>query len=292
MGLKFVAPSIVNGDRIAKLDKVEIEKQSECWMNALVVYVVGQNPTLNSITQYINAHWVCSDEPVIFKHDEGFFIVRHKSREERDKVLYTRPHLFYGKPIIIKHWSANFNFHDEILKVVPIWTKFPNLPLSCWGEDSLSRIASLLGVPLYDDECTSKGLRVSYDRVLIEIDVTQEIPREVAVEDPNGKRFQQKVLFDWLPPFCKKCQMVGHNCNKATMVGPKITQKWVPKREEAGPVAGGDVEGMEITSGHLENEVITPVATPAGFQGQVDEDGGAWKIVTRKTKDKGKGIQS
>ncbi|XP_010682612.1 uncharacterized protein LOC104897432 [Beta vulgaris subsp. vulgaris] len=211
MSLKFVAPVIVNGDRVAKLDKIEIEKQSECWMNAVVVYVVGQNPTLNSIYQYINSQWGCKEELAIFKHDEGFLIVRLKSREERDKVLYTRPHLFYGKPMIIKHWCANFNFHDEILKVIPILVKFPNLPLSCWGEDSLSRIGSILGVPLYADECTSKGLRVSLARILVELDITQDIPREVAVEDPNGQVFKQNAVFDWRPHFCKKCQMLGHN---------------------------------------------------------------------------------
>lgn len=41
MGSKFVAPVIENGDRVAKLYKIEIEKRSECLMNVVVVYVVG-----------------------------------------------------------------------------------------------------------------------------------------------------------------------------------------------------------------------------------------------------------
>ena len=96
-----------------------------------MVYVVGQNPTLTSITQYVNAQWNLKEGPTIFKHNEGFFIIRLKSREERDNVLFSGPRLFFGKPMFVKHWFANFNFRDEILKVIPIWVKFPNLPLNC-----------------------------------------------------------------------------------------------------------------------------------------------------------------
>lgn len=63
--------------------------------------------------------------------------------------------------MIVKHMSSRINFHEEVLKVIPIWVKFPNLPLNYWSEDSLCRIRSVLGVTLYLDECTSKGLRFS-----------------------------------------------------------------------------------------------------------------------------------
>ena len=101
--------------------------------------------------------------------------------------------------------------------MVPIWIKLNNLPLNCWGEKSLSRIGSLLGVPLYADECTSKTLRVSYARILIEMDVTKTMPKEVKIADPNGNVFSQKVSYDWIPPYCKKCQSMGHNCEKQVL---------------------------------------------------------------------------
>lgn len=169
---------------------------SESWLNAVVVYVVGQNPTLNAINQYVKSQWQVQEEPQVFEHDEGFFIIRLKSREERDHILFSDPHLLFGKAMIIKQWSANINFHEEVLKVILIWVKMPNLPLNCWGEDSLSRISNVLGVSLYADECTSQGLRVSYARLLIEMDVTHDIPKEVIVEDPNGIVFKQKFVYD------------------------------------------------------------------------------------------------
>lgn len=83
-------------------------------------------------------------------------------------------------------WSARFDFYEEILKVIPIWVKLPNLPLNCWGNDSLSRIGSLLGVPLYADECTSSQARISFARLLVEMDVTVPLPEVIWIEDGKG----------------------------------------------------------------------------------------------------------
>ena len=49
------------------------------------------------------------------------------------------------------------------------------------------------------------------------------------MEDPNGKVFKQKVGYAWLPPFCAKCQKIGHVCEeKKRQNKGKVTQKWVP----------------------------------------------------------------
>lgn len=123
----------------------------------------------------------------------------------------------------------------------PYFDKVPKLTFKLLGEDSLSRIGSILKIHMYADECTNKGLRVSFARVLINLDVIQDIPREVIVEDPNGNNFKQKVVVDWLPPFYKKYQMIVHNCNvKNTTHGPtKVTHKWVPKK---GPKVGKNID--------------------------------------------------
>lgn len=54
----------------------------------------------------------------------------------------------------------------------------------------MSRIGSNLRVPIYTDECTTKQLRISFARILVEMDVTGKIPEKISVEDPNGKVFK------------------------------------------------------------------------------------------------------
>lgn len=94
-------------------------------------------------------------------------MIKLDSSKDRDMVLYVGPHLFYGKPMIVKQWTSSFNFYKEVLKIISIWVKLPNVPLNCWSKDSLSRIGNLLGVALYNDECTSKMLRVSFVRICL-----------------------------------------------------------------------------------------------------------------------------
>ncbi|KAH0712194.1 hypothetical protein KY289_008153 [Solanum tuberosum] len=68
---------------------------------------------------------------------------------------------------------------------------FPKLPLICWGVGSLSIIASAIGVLLFADECITKQTRISYARMLIEVNVTKAIPQHITVMDSNGGTFMQ-----------------------------------------------------------------------------------------------------
>lgn len=94
-------------------------------------------------------------------HDEGDFIVRFQSKDDSCNLAYSGPHMFHGKPIVVKPWTANFNFHDDFygsvrrywleIRTIPVWVRLPNLPLNCWSDNSLSRLGRAIGVPLCAD---------------------------------------------------------------------------------------------------------------------------------------------
>ncbi|XP_056697968.1 uncharacterized protein [Spinacia oleracea] len=176
--------------------------------------------------------------------------------------------------MIVKPWSATFNFHAEILRVVPLWIKLPNLPLNCWGTDSLSRIGSLVGVPLYADECTSKQLRISFARILVEVDVTKALPRSVLVQDPSGNTVVQKVIYDWIPPYCKKCKNVGNDCSKGMPTARFHPSVHIPKKKW---VMKGTVKKNTTT-----NEVQPKAQQETSVipNPPVEDDG--WRVVTRR----------
>lgn len=130
-----------------------------------------------------------------------------------NEILYSGPYTINNTPIVIKLWSPDFDLKTEFLIEIPIWVKFPKLPINSWGAKSLSSIASTIGTPLYADSCTAKQTRISFARILIEVNVTKPLPDEVEVMDPTGRFFQQPVLYDWKPNFCEKCMKIGHDCN-------------------------------------------------------------------------------
>lgn len=53
MALHFVAPEIIEGKPMARLDIQEVEKNTLDWQNALTVYVVGDTPTYSYMEEYI-----------------------------------------------------------------------------------------------------------------------------------------------------------------------------------------------------------------------------------------------
>lgn len=108
-----------------------------------IVYVVGRTPTIASMRRSIELNWDFIAPPEIYLHDDGFFLIKFASISDRDEVLCSGPYFYANAPIITKAWEPNFKLNDEVLKVVPLWVKFPNLPLNCWGADTLSRIANV-----------------------------------------------------------------------------------------------------------------------------------------------------
>ena len=193
-----------------------------------------------ALTNYCKSQYAPKTDPKIFKHEEGNFVVKMDSKEDGDVVLYSGPHIYFGKTMIVKQWTPNFSFNQEILKVIPIWVKLPTL-----------------GVPIYADECTTKQLRISFARILVEMYVTSKVLYEITVEDPNGNVIKQKIVYDWLPPYYAKCQQVGHLCDDQR-IGPKvkITQRWTPVKHKPTMAPILSTTSAALEDGIEEREVV------------------------------------
>ncbi|XP_056688055.1 uncharacterized protein [Spinacia oleracea] len=291
--LSFIAPTISEGSPVAVLDNVDIAKMSAIWDAALIMYVVGDKPSIGAVIRYIANEWKNVSKPQVFLHDDGYFIVKFGSKKDRDAVLVAGPHTFFGRPMITKPWTASFNFKEEVLRVIPVWVRLPNLPLCCWGPDSLSKIGSLIGVPLFADECTSKQLRISFARMLIEVDVTKDMPKSVLIQDSTGRSFTQKVDYDWLPPFCKDCKVIGHDCqvkkSNATRFQPavhvpkKVNKVWKPKKVQADSVKSN--HDAPVIDRVVEEKDAETEHTPSGQNEQQNVQDDGWRVVSRRRRE-------
>ncbi|XP_048491303.1 uncharacterized protein LOC125492655 [Beta vulgaris subsp. vulgaris] len=93
----------------------------------------------------------------------------------------------------LKAWTPDFDFQNEVLRVIPLWIRLYNLPVKYWGPECLSRIGSMVRIPLFVDECTTQQQRVPFARMFVEVDVTKELPKSIYVEDASGRAIEQKV---------------------------------------------------------------------------------------------------
>ncbi|CAH9104627.1 unnamed protein product [Cuscuta europaea] len=113
--------------------------------------------------------------------------------------------------------SEDFTFDDEAFLKVPIWVKFPNLPLNLWNEEALSMIASKVGVPITTDKVTQEMTNYNFARVLIEVDITLAPCLSLPIRLPSGKIFKQVVVYETFPIFCFHCKSYDHHpfiCNE------------------------------------------------------------------------------
>ena len=74
----------------------------------------------------------------------------------------------------------------------------------------MSRLANVLGKPLYVDQVTSNQDRITYARVLINTDITISYKNKAIVEDEDGKILTLKVEYKWKPLVCSKCKSIDH----------------------------------------------------------------------------------
>lgn len=157
-----------------------------------------------------------------------------------------------------------------MLRLIPLWVKLPNLPFNCWGKDTLRRIRSGLGRPLYADECISLIDRISYARIPVEINVTYELPSKVKVQDLSGRVFEQPIYYKWKPTYCTKCLILGHSCPASEAKKPteqaiiKKTTKmlreyWIKHESKSSISSIGSVQQDKTNESQVQGTTTVPI---------------------------------
>jgi len=195
----------------------DLDNACDVWKSCLIGYVSGRFPGFGALKSMIVNVWGCEAELNV--HDSGWLIYKFTNEVDRLAVLKGGPYLVFGRPLILKEMPEFFDFNLAEICKVPVWIKLPNLPLRCWSLQSLSKIASMVGKPLQSDMLTSSMARLSYARILIEIDLRKPLRDHIAVSLPNGVLIDQQVIYETLPKFCSHCHVMGHleaSCSKVS----------------------------------------------------------------------------
>lgn len=102
MSLSCVASTMKNGEKAIELNKEEIDKATEEWKQAVILYVVGESPTIVAVERYISTQVNTASKPKLYYHNDGYFLVRFNSSDDKNELLYSGPHMMHTKPIIVK----------------------------------------------------------------------------------------------------------------------------------------------------------------------------------------------
>ncbi|XP_021759465.1 uncharacterized protein LOC110724351 [Chenopodium quinoa] len=146
--------------------------------------------------------------------ENGVFLVRFRMEEGRERVLVARHIFFDRKPVVAKRWEPGIKLRDEGVQEVPVWIRLPRLDLKFWGQSSLMNLAGAVGKPVQIDRATATKELMAYARIMVQINVNEEMIEEIEFLDENGKVMHQKVIYEWKPVIFSTCSGMGHDSSQ------------------------------------------------------------------------------
>ncbi|GAB2212716.1 hypothetical protein Droror1_Dr00020697 [Drosera rotundifolia] len=99
-------------DIVITLDEVRPARQF--WETSLIGYVIGDKILFKVMEGFVRNQWREVRLLEIFLHDKGYYIFKFNSKEDMTRVLEGNWFIYY-KPFILRDWSHDFNFDDEIM---------------------------------------------------------------------------------------------------------------------------------------------------------------------------------
>ncbi|XP_058762254.1 uncharacterized protein LOC131635637 [Vicia villosa] len=183
MKTEFIAPKIVIGVAEVMIEEEDIVNEVKFGDTTLIMYVLGGNLSMHIVKKFIMKQWNFAKLLDMYYNNEGYFVLTFHSYQDRDVVLRNVPYRIQNMPMLLTEWKSNFNLKKDMLRTILVWIQ---LPLHLWGVTSLVNISSILSITLMTDECITNRYQISYAKILVELDITQEIVDEIIIGDENG----------------------------------------------------------------------------------------------------------
>ena len=146
------------------------------WQNAVLCTVMGANPPFEIMKGFLNRIWANFAIDRILFVRKGVFLVRFARLQDKIQVEKWEFYFFDSKPMLVKGWNPTMDLQTETIRSLPLWIQLPSLGIKYWGIECLSKIGSLLGVPIKTDKITKDKQAIRYARLLVEMPIEGPFP--------------------------------------------------------------------------------------------------------------------
>ncbi|XP_020675837.1 uncharacterized protein LOC110094844 [Dendrobium catenatum] len=150
-----------------RMNEVLEVKNSEKLSNSIVIKVFGRELASHIVAWEIRRQWIQYGQFHFTTLGRGWFLCSFQSEETMEAVLSGGPWFINGHIVGMERWSTEFSANSMKGLTSPIWVRMPNLPLQCWDEDNIARIASRIGIPLMMDGNLFQWGRREFARSLV-----------------------------------------------------------------------------------------------------------------------------
>lgn len=139
-----------------------------------------------------------------------FFIAKLTNKQDQDTAILHGPWMIAGHYVHVRKWIPNFEPETAEVSTLPIWVRFPVLPVEYYNEQWLKRAGDRIGRMLKVDKTTLVASRGRFARVCVEVDLRKPLC------EGYWRRGRRKALqYEGLHPLCFHCGVYGHqalNC--------------------------------------------------------------------------------
>lgn len=226
----------------------------KAWENCLVGYFFEKRVVFQTMVYHANRKWKNRGLSEVIMNDEGFFFFKFKCEADLLEVLEEDVYMIEGKPLILQRWHSKIILTKNVPRMIPLWVKIFNVPLQYWNREGLSRIGSGIGNILLADSLTEKMCleasgRLSFAKMLIEVDAKTELPEILHLHIPSDDFSEPlevilRVEYPWRPSWCPTCVTFGHIGYKCPVL--RTNQEKILRDSEITERAVGENEDYQI----------------------------------------------
>ena len=258
--LKFVPSSMINGVECTQLVKSDVEDEIRYWQSAALCSIMGAKPPFEVMKGFFKRIWTNFEIDRILYVRKGVFLVRFAQIQDKIAVEKRGVYFFDSKPMLVKGWNPSMDLQTESIRSLPVCVQLHALDIKYWRIDSLSKIGSILGIPLKTDKFTKDKQVIRYARHLVDMQLDGPFPEYIDFFNEDRGLIRQQVSYEWIPTKCTHCAMLGHMedvCKKKGI----IRTEWRKKSQSpAQPSATLQREEHHHTT-QTPQLVITPTST-------------------------------
>lgn len=180
----------------------------------------GDYPSMGKIIGVVNAVWAKSG-PKIYVHNigPGIYLLRVTNPRTRDVLLSRTCWNIGGLPMFVAPWSPDYSPKEPPLTSDIIPVELRNVPYLLFNQESLSRLATAVGVPDSLAPETERKQNFEVAKLFVRVDLTAPLPNKIISGFSNGREVETDVSYPWLPLKCDRCSKYGHSAIKCSVGG-------------------------------------------------------------------------
>ncbi|XP_074290904.1 uncharacterized protein LOC141617629 [Silene latifolia] len=204
--------------RTVKIEEEDVLDEIKFLQNTVMGNFLGSKPKIQQVDEFVLKNWNNVDRPIVQYYKKGWYSFSFLSEEDMNEVLKGGPWTMGSGNLILKKWSPTFTQEMDSVLIVPVWVLFPDLDTFMWSDKVLTKLASVVGKPLFADLPTIYKSKLSFVRVMVEVDVAGALPTTITLTSPYHGETSQRVIYELLPYYCHCCRKMGHTKEKCKFI--------------------------------------------------------------------------